>query len=148
MNLVCIRTWEKGAVTPEETDPDLLMSVQETLAEVCCGSLLQGWGTDYSSVCMGPFEGGHHYLHYLHLGLTPKGNVKECSNYHTVTLISHASKVVLKILQARLQHNVNRELSDVQTQFGKGRGTTDQIANICWITEKATKFQKNIYLWL
>ena len=97
---------------------------------------------------MGPFEGGRHYLHYLHLGLTPKGNVKECSNYHTVTLISHASKVVLKILQARLQHNVNRELSDVQTQFGKGRGTTDQIANICWITEKATKFQKNIYLWL
>ena len=82
----------------------------------------------------------------LFISIPKKGNAKECSNYHTVTLISHASKVVLKILQARLQHNVNRELSDVQTWFGKGRGTTDQIANICWITEKATKFQKNIYL--
>ena len=74
-----------------------------------------------------------------------KGNAKECSNYHTVALISHASKVMLKILQARLQQYVNRELPDVQAGFRKGRGTRDQIANIRWIMEKARKFQKNIY---
>jgi len=62
-----------------------------------------------------------------------KGNTKECSNYHTVALISHASKVMLKILQARLQQDVNRELPDVQAGFRKGRGTRDQIANIHWI---------------
>ena len=70
-----------------------------------------------------------------------KGNAKEC----TIALISHASKVMLKILQARLQQYVNRELPDVQASFRKGRGTRDQIANICWIIEKAREFQKNIY---
>ena len=74
-----------------------------------------------------------------------KGNAKECSNYHTIALISHSSKVMLKILQARLQQYVNRELPDVQADFRKGRGTRDQIANICWIMEKAREFQKNIY---
>ena len=72
-------------------------------------------------------------------------NAKECSNYHTTALISHASKVMLKILQARLQQYMNQELPDVQAGFRKGRGTTDQIANICWITEKAREFQKNTY---
>ena len=70
---------------------------------------------------------------------------QKCSNYHTIALISHASKVMLKILQARLQQYVNRELPDVQACFIKGRGTRDQIANICWIMEKAREFQKNIY---
>ena len=70
-----------------------------------------------------------------------KSNVKECSNYHIITLISHASKVMLKILQARLQQCVNRELLDVQAGFRKGRGTRDQIANIRWIMEKAREFQ-------
>ena len=74
-----------------------------------------------------------------------KGNVKECSNYCTIALISHASKVMLKILQARFQQYMNRELPDVQTGFRKGRGTRDQIASICWITKKAREFQKNIY---
>ena len=74
-----------------------------------------------------------------------KGNAKEYSNYCTVALISHASKVMLKILQARLQQYVNHELPDVQAGFRKGRGTRDQIANICWIIEKAREFQKNIY---
>ena len=74
-----------------------------------------------------------------------KGNVKECSNYRTIALISHASKVMLKILQVRLQQYVNRELPDVQAGFRKGRGTRDQIANIRWIMEKAKEFQKNIY---
>ena len=74
-----------------------------------------------------------------------KGNAKECSNNHTVAFISHASKVMLKILQARLQQFVNRELPDVQAGFRKGRGTRDQIANIRWVIEKAREFQKNIY---
>ena len=75
-----------------------------------------------------------------------KGNAKECSNYCTIALISHATKAMLKILQARLQQYVNRELADVQAGFRKGRGTRDQIANICWIIEKAREFQKNIYV--
>src|SRR5574341_1521464 len=74
-----------------------------------------------------------------------KGNGKECSNYRTIALISHASKVMLKIRQARLQQYVNRELPDVQAGFRKGRGTRDQIANIRWIMEKAREFQKSIY---
>ena len=74
-----------------------------------------------------------------------KGSAKECSNYCTIALISHASKVMLKILQARLQQYVNCELPDVQAGFRKGRGTRDLIANIHWIMEKAREFQKNIY---
>ena len=74
-----------------------------------------------------------------------KGNAKEYSNYHTIALISYASKVMLKILQARLQQYANSELPDVQAGFRKGRGTRDPIANICWIIEKAREFQKNIY---
>ena len=77
-----------------------------------------------------------------------KGNAKECSNHCTTALISHASKVILKILQVRFQRYVNCELQDVQVGFRKGRGTRDQIANICWITEKARQFQKNISLLL
>ena len=73
-----------------------------------------------------------------------KGNANECSNYCTIALISHASKVMLKILQARLQQYMNCELPDVQAGFRKGRGTRDQMANIRWITEKAREFQKNI----
>ena len=74
-----------------------------------------------------------------------KGNAKECSNYCTVALISHTSKIMLKILQASLQQYMNHELPDVQAGFRKGRGTRDQIANICWIMERAREFQKNIY---
>ena len=74
-----------------------------------------------------------------------KGKAKECSNSCTIALISHASKVVLKILQTSLQQYVNRELPDVQAGFRKGRVIRDQIANICWIMEKAREFQKNIY---
>ena len=70
---------------------------------------------------------------------------QECSNYHTIALISHASKVMLKILQGRLQQYVNHEVPDVQAGFRKGRGTRDQIANIRWIMEKAREFQKDIY---
>ena len=73
-----------------------------------------------------------------------KGNVKECSNYHTIALVSHTSKVMLKILQARLQQYMNHELPDVQAGFRKGRGTRDQIANIRFIIKKAREFQRNI----
>ena len=74
-----------------------------------------------------------------------EANAKECSNYHTIALISHASKVMLKILQARLEQYVNHELSDVQAGFRKGRGPRDQIANIRWIIEKTRAFQNNIH---
>ena len=74
-----------------------------------------------------------------------KGNAEECSKYHRVTLISHTSRVMLKILQARLQQYVNREFPDVQALFRKGRGIRDQIGNICWIIEKTRESQKNIY---
>ena len=74
-----------------------------------------------------------------------KGNVKECSDYHTISLMSHAGKVRLKILQARLQQYMSRELPDVQAGFRRGRVTRDQIVNIRWIIEKAREFQKNIY---
>ena len=75
-----------------------------------------------------------------------KGNAKECSNYRTIALISHASKVMLKILQARLQHYVNHELPDVQAGFRKGSGTRDQIANIRWIIKKARVPEKCLFL--
>ena len=74
--------------------------------------------------------------------ITKKGNAKECSNYWTIALISHASKIVLKILQARLQQYMDCELPDVQAGFRKGRGTRDQMVNICWIIEKAREFHK------
>ena len=74
-----------------------------------------------------------------------KGNAKECSNYHTIALISYASRIMLKILQVRLQQYMDQELPDVQAGFRKGRGTRDQITNIHRIIEKAREFQKNIY---
>ena len=81
----------------------------------------------------------------IFIPISKKGNAKECSNYHTIALISHASKVMLKILQAWFEQYVNCELPDVQAGFRKGRETRDQIANIHWIIKKARKFQKNIY---
>ena len=81
------------------------------------------------------------------ISIPKKGNAKECSNYHTIALISHASKVMLKILQARLQQDMNHELPDVQAGFKKGRGTRDQIANICWTTEKEECSRKTFLLY-
>ena len=90
-------------------------------------------------------QGPRDWKRPVFIPIPKKGNAKECSNYLTIALISHAIKVMLKILQARLQQYVNRELPDVQAVFRKGRGTRDQIANIRWIIEKAREFQKNIY---
>ena len=78
------------------------------------------------------------------LATVKKGNAKECSNYRMIALTSHASKIMLKILQARLQQYMNQELSKEQAQFRKGIGIRDQIANICWMIEKAREFQKSI----
>ena len=86
-----------------------------------------------------------HRKRSVFIPIPKKGNAKECSNYCTIALFSHASKVMLKILQARLQQYTNSEIPDVQAGFRKGRGTRDQMANIRWIPEKARKFQKNIY---
>ena len=85
------------------------------------------------------------WCHFVFPLIPKKGIAKECSNYRTIALISHASKLMLKILQARLQQYKNQELPDVQAGFRKGRGTRDQVANIHWIIEKVREFKKNIY---
>ena len=100
--------------------------------------------TQYASK-FGKLSSGHRTGKVSFHSVPKKGNAKECSNYHIIALISHASKIMLKILQARLQQYLNRELPDVQAEFRKGSRTRDQIANICWIIEKAREFQKNIY---
>ena len=99
--------------------------------------------TQYASK-FGKLSSGHRTGKAQFIPIPKKGNAKECSNYRTIALISHASKLMLKILQARPQQYVNLELPDFQAGFRKGRGTRDQIANICWIIEKAREFQKNI----
>uniref|UniRef100_A0A8B9YEU5 Reverse transcriptase domain-containing protein n=1 Tax=Bos mutus grunniens TaxID=30521 RepID=A0A8B9YEU5_BOSMU len=107
--------------------------------------LLISWLQSLSAVILEPKKIKSDTVSTVSPSISHEVNAKECSNYHTIALISHASKVMLKILQARLQQYVNRELPDVQAGFRKGRGTRDQIANICWIMEKAREFQKNIY---
>ena len=99
--------------------------------------------TQYASK-FGNLSSGH-WKRSIFIPIPKKSNAKECSNYCTIALISHASKVMLKILQGNLQQYVNHKLSDIQVGFRKGRGTRDQIANICWIIKKTKKFQKNIY---
>ena len=100
--------------------------------------------TQYASK-FGKLSSGHRTGKGVVIPIPKKSNAKECSDHRTIALISHSSKVMLKILQARLQQYMNREVSDVQAGFRKGGGTKDQIANICWIMEKAREFQKNIY---
>ena len=101
--------------------------------------------TQYASK-FGKLSGGHrNWTRSVFIPVPKKSNAKECSNYHTIALISHASKVMLKILQARLQQYVNHELPDVQAGFRKGKGTRDPTANICWIIKKARELQKSIY---
>ena len=90
-------------------------------------------------------KGPQDWKRSVFIPISKKDNAKECSNYHTTALISHSSKVMLKIPQARLQQYVNHELPDVQAGFRKGRGSRDQIANIHCIIEKVREFQKNIY---
>ena len=105
-----------------------------------CGSLSILWCQQIWKTQQWPQD----WKRSVFIPIPKKGNAKECSNYCTIALLSHASKVMPKILQARLQQYVNRELPDVQAGFRRGRGTRDQIANIHWIIEKAREFQKNI----
>ena len=99
--------------------------------------------TQYASK-FGKLSSGHRTGKCVSILIPKKSNAKECSNYCTIALISHTSKVMLKILQARLQQYMNHELPDVEAGFRKGRGTREQIVNISWIMEKAREFQKNI----
>ena len=103
----------------------------------CCNK----WASKFGKLKQWPQD----WKRSVFIPIPKKGNTKGCSNYHTIALISHASKAMLKILQARLQQYVNWELPDCQAGFRKGRGTRDQIANICWIIKKAREFQKDIY---
>ena len=104
----------------------------KTLHSICQQiSKIQQWPQDWKK--------------WVFIPIPKKANTKRCSNYCTIALISHASKAMLKILQARLQQSVNHQLPDVQAGFRKGRGTRDQIANIHWLIKKSREFQKNIY---
>ena len=118
----------------------------------CCTQYISKFGKLRSG--HSPGNGWPHYQNFnmvpwenpaVFIPIPKKGSAKECSNYHTVALISHASKVMLKILQIRLQQYMNQELSDEQAGFRKGKGTRCQTANICWIIKKAREFQINIY---
>ena len=108
----------------------------------CCNSIRQQiWKTQ---------QWPQDWKRSVFIPITKKGNVKECTNYHKIALLSHANKVMLKILQARVQHYVNWELPDIQAGFRKGRGSRDQIADIHWIIKKARESQKHLHMlyWL
>ena len=140
--LECEVKWALESITTNKASggdgiPDELFQIlKDDAAEVLHSICQQIWKTQ---------QWPQDWKRSVFIPIPKKGNAKECSNYRSIALFSHASKVMLKILQARLQQYVNCELPDVQAGFRKGRGTRDQIANICWIIEKAREFQKNIY---
>ena len=115
---------------------DLFLILEDDAVKVLHSICQQVWKTQ---------QWPQDWIRSVFIPIPRKGNAKECSNYCIIVLISHTSKVMLKILQSRLQQYVNHEIPDVQAGFRKGRGTRDQIANIRWIMEKARDFQKNIY---
>ena len=141
--LECEVKWALWSITTNKASwgdgipAELLQILKDAAAKVLHSTCQQIWKTQ---------QWPQDWKRSVFIPVPKKGNAKECSDYHTVALISHASKVMLKILQARLQQFMNRELPDVQTGFRKVRGTGDNIANICWIIEKAREFQENIYL--
>ena len=140
--LECEVKWALGSITANKTSGgdgipvELFQILKDDAVKVLHSICQQIWKTQHG------YKTGKDQFSFQ---IPKKGNSKECSNYHTIALISHASKVMLKILQARLQQFVNHELPDVQAGFKKDRGTRDQIANICWIIKKVREFQKNIY---
>ena len=140
--LECEVKWALGSITTkkasggDEIPVELFQTLKDDAVKVLHSICHHIWKTQ---------QWPQDWKRSVFIPIPKKGNAKECSNYHTTALISHARKVMLKILQARLQQYVNQELPDVQAGFRKGRGTRDQIANICWITKKAREFQKNIY---
>ena len=142
--LECEVKWALGSITTNKvsdgdgTPAELFQILKDDAVKVLHSICQQIWKTQ---------QWQQDWKRSVLILIPKKGNAKECSNYHTIALISPASKVMLKILQARLQQYVNCELPDVPAGFRKGRGTRDQIANICWIIEKAREFQKYIYFY-
>ena len=142
--LECEVKWALGSITTNKASGcdgipvELFRVLKDDAVEVLHSVCQQIWKTQ---------QWPQDWKRSVFIPVPKKGNAKECSNYHTIALISNASKVMLKILQARLQQYLNCELPDVQTGFRKGRGTRDQIANIQWIIKKAREFQKNIYFY-
>ena len=140
--LECEVKWTLESITPNKASRgdgipvELFQILKDDAVKVLHSICQQIWKTQ---------QWPQNWKRSVFIPIPKKGNPKECSNYCTIALISHASNVILKILQARLQQYVNCELPDVQAGFRKGRGTRDQIANIRWIIEKAREFQKNIY---
>ena len=140
--LECKVKWALGSITTNKATGgdgipvELFQILKDDTVKVLHSICQQIWKTQQWS---------QDWKRSVFIPIPKKGNAKECSNYHTITLISHASKVMLKILQARLQQYVNREHPYVQDGFRRGRGTRDQIANIHWIIEEAREVQKNIY---
>ena len=141
-NLECKVKWALGSITMNKASrgdripAKLLQILKYDAVKVLHSVCQQIWKTQ---------QWPQNWQRSVFISIPKKGNAKECSNYRTIALISHASKIMLKTLQARLQQYVNWELPDVQAGFGRGRGTRDQIANICWIIKKAREFWKKIY---
>ena len=140
--LECEVKWALGSITTNKTSGgdgipvELLQILKDDAVKVLHSICQQIWKTQ---------QWPQDWKRSVFITIPKKGNAKECSNYCTIALISHTSKVMLKILQARLQQYMNHELPDVQAGFRKGKETRDQIANIRWIIKKAREFQKNIY---
>jgi len=140
--LECKVKWALGSITMNKTSggdgipAELFQILKYDAVKVLYSICQQIWKTQ---------QWPQDWKRSIFILIPKKGNAKECSNYCTTALISHTSNVILKILQAKLQQYVNPELPDVQAGFRKGRGTRDQIANICWIIENAREFQKHIY---
>ena len=141
--LKCEVRWALGSITMNKASGgdgipvELLQILKDDTVKVLHSIYQQIWKTQ---------QWPQDWKRSVFIPIPKKGNAKECSNYHTIALISHASKVMLKILQARLQQYMNHELPDVQAGFKKGRGTRDQIANICWIIKKAKVSEKHLFL--
>ena len=141
--LECEDKWALGSITMNKASGsggipvELFQIVKDDIVKVLHSVCQQIWKTQ---------QWPQDWKRSVFILIQKKGNAKECSNYHTIALISHASKVMLKVLQARFQQYMNHELPDVQAGFRKGRRTRDQIANILWIMEKSRQFQKNICL--
>ena len=141
--LECEEKWALGSITMIKASGgdgiavELLQILKDDAVKVLHSLCQQMWKTQ---------QWPQDWKGSVFIPIPKKGNAKECSNYHTIALISQSSKVMLKILQARLHKYTNCEFPDVQAGFRKGRGTRDQIASICWIIEKAREFQKTIYI--
>ena len=136
---LCEVKWALGRITTNKTSRgnDIPVELFQILKDDALKML--------HSICQQIWKTQQDWKRSVFIPIPKQGNAKECSNYHTIALISHASKVMFKILQARFQQYVNGELPNVQAAFRKGRGTRDQITNIPWIVRKAREFQKNIY---